>query len=273
MKNNVIHDVVDWIEESILCCRKINIHMIAKKSGYSPRHIHNLFKQEVSVTIGNYIRMRRVTQAALLIKFTKKHIFDIAIDLNFSSQQAFCRTFLSYFKCNPLNYRKRSFINTSELYPPYTRVPYLIKYKEEETVFFLDAEEVRYEDGIIGKYDKKAQNMRHEKVILILNHHSSAYIATDFICLDNTKSTVGVVSHIGFNIMNSTESKLKIEKRKYALINFKGAWGEYEKFKRGLYVNSDLVRADGFDIEVFSKTKSSNENIFIFDVKVFIPIV
>ncbi|WP_097478677.1 helix-turn-helix domain-containing protein [Escherichia coli] len=107
MLPKIIHDLVEWIESCLRSKTPVKINVIAHKSGYSLRHIHTFFRNEVGFTLGKYIRLRRITQAALLIKFTRKSISDISFVLKFNSQQSFNRSFYNHFKCTPLDYRKK----------------------------------------------------------------------------------------------------------------------------------------------------------------------
>ena len=273
MHSKVVKDVVEWIEQCILNNKKINIVIVAHKSGYSLRHIQNIFRKEVSVTLGNYIRLRRITQAALLVKFTRKSIFDIAIDLNYGSQQAFCRTFYAHFHCSPLEYRKRNFLDTSELYPPYPSIQNALFFKEEKGVaIHLNAQQIRYEDTIIGKSDDEIQTLRYNKVMEILEHHQYAYIASDMFYLNTPEVNIGINSYIGFESEISSKESVFIKNNKNTTIFFEGTWPEYRKFSRKLYVNSAFSRVDGYDIERFSLSPAQTKNEVLFNVKMSIPI-
>ncbi|HFZ1748367.1 TPA: helix-turn-helix domain-containing protein [Klebsiella oxytoca] len=272
MRDEVINDITKWIDECIYFSRKINTNIVAHKSGYSLRHIHNIFKNEVGITVGHYIRLRRITCAALLLKFTNKSIFDIAIDMNYGSQQAFCRTFHNTFKCKPLEYRKRKYINTSELYPPYPGKISHLNFGEEERSINLITQEVKYREAIIGNYNKKSQSNIYAKIINLLDHNYLAYIASDFIKLNNPESTVGIISHIGLQINNNSSRTFKIRKKRYASVNFEGSWSEYLTFKRSLYVKSNFTRMDGYDIEIFSLLPCDLGTASNLRVKILVPI-
>ena len=70
----IVLDIVEQIENCIFSNEKIKINMVARKSGYHLRHIHNIFKKEVGVTIDKYIRLRCITRSALLVRFTNRII-------------------------------------------------------------------------------------------------------------------------------------------------------------------------------------------------------
>ena len=273
MQSDIVEDLVEWIECCIYDNKQIKIDMVARKSGYSLRHIHEVFKREVGITIGRYIRLRRMTLAALLIRFTKKSIFDISIDLNFGSQQAFNRTFTKQFKCTPLEYRARDFFNTSELLPPYTAKYTGLTICEETGIdFYLQAQEYQYEDYIIGERNQEIRSMRYDKIMEILSSHEYAYVASDLSYLKKIDSSIGVISFFGFEVTSSKKEAVHISHDKSATVMFTGTWEEYEKLSRWLYVNSNFSRIDGFDIEIFSLQCQPLQGPPIFNVKICMPI-
>lgn len=73
-----INDMIKWIENNLGA--ELDIETIAKKSGYSRFHIQRLFKLHAGLTIAQYIRMRRVTEAAIALRFTDRKIMDIALN-------------------------------------------------------------------------------------------------------------------------------------------------------------------------------------------------
>ncbi|HAT1638385.1 AraC family transcriptional regulator [Raoultella planticola] len=64
----------------------------------------------------------------------QSNYFDISLELNFSSQQSFNRTFTSHFGCAPLQYRSRKFLGISKLYLPYT--PHSVSIPLNRTIHF-----------------------------------------------------------------------------------------------------------------------------------------
>jgi AraC family transcriptional regulator len=75
---------------------------------YSYYHFHRYFQAVMGETIGSYIRSRRLTQAAreLVHSENEKRILDIAISLQFESNEAFTRAFKARYQMTPKQYRK-----------------------------------------------------------------------------------------------------------------------------------------------------------------------
>lgn len=69
---HLIYCLTEWIEKNLHS--DINIDSVAKKSGYSKRHIQYVFKYVTGRSIGEYIRTRRLTKSAILVIFTKRKL-------------------------------------------------------------------------------------------------------------------------------------------------------------------------------------------------------
>ncbi|WP_432276495.1 AraC family transcriptional regulator [Escherichia coli] len=52
----------------------MKVDEVAAISGYSKRYLQKIFEEVVGMTISKYIRKRKLTQGAILIKLTKKFI-------------------------------------------------------------------------------------------------------------------------------------------------------------------------------------------------------
>ncbi len=103
VQRNTILDITDWVNDNI--CESLNVAIVAQRSGYTNWHFQRIFKNAHGVSLGSYIRMRRLMLSARDLHMTNDTILDIAIRYGFSSQQAFTRSFKSIFKITPNAYR------------------------------------------------------------------------------------------------------------------------------------------------------------------------
>ncbi|NPE56299.1 helix-turn-helix domain-containing protein [Dickeya dadantii] len=108
-------DLVGWIENHLESPLMIND--VTAKSGYSKWHLQRIFKKETGVSLGSYIRSRRLSKAAIELKLTSQTIQDVALRYCFDSQQSFTRTFKKQFGMSPGHYRKASGWDFSGLQP------------------------------------------------------------------------------------------------------------------------------------------------------------
>lgn len=98
------HDLIVWIEENL--DKKIILDEVAEKSGYSKWHLQRLFRQETGMKLATYIRERRLSESAILLKMTGAPVIHAAEQFGFTNQQAFTRTFTKYFCLPPARYRQ-----------------------------------------------------------------------------------------------------------------------------------------------------------------------
>lgn len=83
------YDLLTWIENHLHS--PLRIEDISIKSGYSKWHLQRMFNKYFGISLGKYIRNRKITNAALLIKMSQIPIVEICAENGFSSQQTFTR--------------------------------------------------------------------------------------------------------------------------------------------------------------------------------------
>ncbi|MCB9027101.1 MAG: effector binding domain-containing protein [Bdellovibrionaceae bacterium] len=98
-----VQKAVDFIEDNLR--NPLDLLDVAKEAAFSPYHFHRIFSLTVGETIKDYIRKRRLTEAALELRDTERRILDIAIDYQFESQESFGRAFKKMFEETPGKYR------------------------------------------------------------------------------------------------------------------------------------------------------------------------
>lgn len=95
-----------WIEDHL--DRKLNTADIAQVAGCSERHLYSLFYQITGKSLADYIRCRKLTLAAYMLRCSGRQITEIAIMYGFGTLQAFSRAFRCYFGFSPREYRHAS---------------------------------------------------------------------------------------------------------------------------------------------------------------------
>ncbi|XMB86509.1 AraC family transcriptional regulator [Mycoplasmatota bacterium WC44] len=99
-----IQEILDLIEGDLK--NKITLEKIARYIGYSKYHTTRRFKDLTGSTLRKYIQLRRLSDAALDMRDTDERILDIAFKYEFSSQEAFTKSFHDVFGITPGEYRK-----------------------------------------------------------------------------------------------------------------------------------------------------------------------
>lgn len=117
MKKAIIVSVLEQIEKNLE--ERIDIEKLVVITGYSRRSLQDFFKEKCGVSIGKYIRQRKLSRSATLLKLTSQSVTDIAFRMGFDSVQSYSREFKKTFGVNPNNYRKADFWDLRNLRPPY----------------------------------------------------------------------------------------------------------------------------------------------------------
>ncbi|MHC1786529.1 MAG: helix-turn-helix domain-containing protein [Christensenellales bacterium] len=81
---------------------------LAKEAGYSPWHAARMFKEALGKAPFDYVRARRLTEAALRLRDEKLSVIDVALDFVFDSQEGFTRAFSKAFGIPPARYGRET---------------------------------------------------------------------------------------------------------------------------------------------------------------------
>lgn len=97
-KENIINSI-RFIEENLT--NRINSEQIAFHSTYSVYHFSRVFIELTGMSPGEYLRRRRLTQAAKDILFNGREIMQTALEYQFYTQEGFTRAFKDLFGITP----------------------------------------------------------------------------------------------------------------------------------------------------------------------------
>ena len=103
MYSKLVQQIVDTLEENLLA--EWQLEQYANKIGYSKFYVTHQFKQETGVSIGAYLRRRRLAVAAYLLLHSDEPLLHISLTCRFQSQEAFTRAFKSLYQLPPGKYR------------------------------------------------------------------------------------------------------------------------------------------------------------------------
>lgn len=86
---------------------KLILEDIAETANMSAWHFHRVFLASTGTTVGEYIRKRRISEAAKELVFTTKPIKQIAGEYQYESQAAFTRSFTGIYGISPGKLRRQ----------------------------------------------------------------------------------------------------------------------------------------------------------------------
>lgn len=97
------------------CCDYIEMHVedelttenIARTIGYTRYYFSRRFKEEMGVSVTDYIKAARIERAKLLLTSTDLSIQDIADRLHYCSRSYFSTVFLDTVGCTPTKFREK----------------------------------------------------------------------------------------------------------------------------------------------------------------------
>ncbi|HGG6428289.1 TPA: helix-turn-helix domain-containing protein [Salmonella enterica subsp. enterica serovar Kottbus] len=97
-------EIVNWLEKRLRAnpgCREV-----AGRAGYSLRHLQRRFVQGAGLPLVSYIRARRLTRAAVLLRLSHRPVGSIAEEWGYGSHHTFTRAFTRHFGVSPERYRR-----------------------------------------------------------------------------------------------------------------------------------------------------------------------
>lgn len=95
---------IEYIEQNL--DSKIELKELADKVFLSKYYFHRVFHAMVGEPVAEYIRKRRLMEAANELLNTKDKIVDIALKYQFSSQESFTKSFKKLYGIPPSEFRR-----------------------------------------------------------------------------------------------------------------------------------------------------------------------
>ena len=98
---------VDYIYDHIN--ERITVQTLSEYTGLSVSYLSRVFKQNLGISISDYIREKKIEKAQNLLRYSDASLIDIANYLAFSSQSHFIQVFESLVGVSPKKYRDKYF--------------------------------------------------------------------------------------------------------------------------------------------------------------------
>src|SRR5258708_3503060 len=89
-----------WYVESHLN-EDLSLEAIARTTGVSGFHLSRAFAVSTGISLGEYIRARRLSEALRSLAAGAPNILAVAIDAGYGSHEAFTRAFRQHFSITP----------------------------------------------------------------------------------------------------------------------------------------------------------------------------
>lgn len=96
---SIIQNAIDDIEADL--CGDISADSISEKYHISSYYFQKMFSTMCDVTVSEYIRERRLSQAAVTLRHTEVSILDLALMYGFETHEGFTKAFQRFHGCLP----------------------------------------------------------------------------------------------------------------------------------------------------------------------------
>ncbi|ATO48414.1 effector binding domain-containing protein [Brevibacillus laterosporus] len=282
-----IQNSIEFIEKNLQ--EELNITEISSKSCFSAFHFQRIFQAITGFSVQEYIRSRRLSEAAILLKETRKNILEIAFFFQYGSQEAFTRAFVNYFGLTPAKYRKeRTIIKQQQ------KINFLdYKNKTKGNLVMNKPEVVVLNKKLIIGYEYKT-NLNNEKYFEEIPVFYIDFGRNEYYCRISKKispnMSYGISANFDdeghFSFIVGEEVKEINSELENGFVNFEIPEGKYARFKvngttdlvqstrRYIYgtwlLNSKYERRDGPDFEITDVLNSTLPNEM--KMKIYIPI-
>ena len=105
MKGKAIANrILSYIERNLE--KDLTLEEIARKFHYSKFYVERVFKEHTGQPLYQYIKNRRLNEAAKKLVETRQPIVEIALEAGYRSQQAFTQAFHDAYASTPQKYRR-----------------------------------------------------------------------------------------------------------------------------------------------------------------------
>ena len=258
LKEMTVSSIIQFIEDN-LETKLINIDDLVLYSGYSRRYLQMTFKEYVGIPVGKYIRVRRASRAAALLKLSKMTIIEISEKLFYDSQQTFTREFKKIFGYTPRQYRITPFWSfdnilgrrsINDVYPK-PQICYLKGRKVAGKCF--DFRELVIYSGVNSK-------KRWENIYNSLKNNGFVTVSNRIPFHDNDKNILART--VVWKDAEISNCDIQINSGLYAHFSFCGTLDEYVKNMYNIYYNSlplyKLSKREDYDIEIIKKKENNN---------------
>lgn len=259
MKQVIVDAILRWIEEHLE--DDVNIADIVAYSGYSRRYVQDAFKNHVHITLGNYLRARKLCRTAVRLRLSSQSVTTIALQAGFDSTQSYSREFKKNFGVSPRAYRNSECWDLRGLRQPFDshlRVslsPVLVNLVAKK----IYGHEINYQLSL--KTLPVTVNPVHWQTIIrnIRDYKNDIFLLSSFFASRRKQQTLSVKTFIGTTKKYSNNRRMLTEELipagLYARFYFTGGWHDYRDFSRAIYMcvlpKYNLMRRKGIDIENF----------------------
>ncbi|PKR79346.1 AraC family transcriptional regulator [Halalkalibacillus sediminis] len=272
------------MEEHLL--EDISVDDIASASNFSPFHFQRTFALLTGVTVGEYLRRRRLTQATYDLGKTDMKIIEIALKYGFDSPEAFSKAFRRQHGMSPSQARK----NEGKL-KSYNRLVIQVNLKGAEPMNYRIEEKEEFHfigmkrnflmengeppKGIPEFWDEVNESGADEKLWRL---NDGAVKGVLGVCVDQGAGSIdywiGVAHEAEYAENSDTLEKMTVPAAKWAVFEVHGAMpnamvNTWKKIYSEWFPTSEYEYAGGPEFELYTEDDPFSENCYS---EIWIPV-
>lgn len=103
-KQELVIRTLSYLEEHLQ--EPVSLQTVAQRMQYSPYYVHRSFTQLCGMRMHDYVKRRRISEAARCLCETDASVLEIAVSYGYESSQAFSKAFKQLYKMTCTQFRK-----------------------------------------------------------------------------------------------------------------------------------------------------------------------
>lgn len=220
----IVSEILAWIEGNLNS--NLSIADVADKAGYSSWHLQRVFKFHTGLSLGRYMRLRRISETMKALKFTSKSISDIADEFQFECISSYTRCFKEVSGMSPSQYRNGELMLVRSFLLP-IQIMSLSKIDEPKII----KNEVKVINGMHASYnsgmDITADKYQQFSLDCIDKYQEKFVKAPRIsaVCVDRDENKEAIVIHklLGHEVSEGTsDTPIFLSSGVYAQFRYKG---------------------------------------------------
>ncbi len=106
MINPIVNNAVIYIDNNL--SEDLSLDRVAGILNVSPSYLSSLFTENLKNNFSNFVNIRRIKKAKLLLETTDLSLLEIALESGFNSQSYFCYVFKKVERVTPTHFKRQN---------------------------------------------------------------------------------------------------------------------------------------------------------------------
>lgn len=275
-----LQQAIDFMEEHL--SEDISIEQIAKEVNFSPFHFQRTFSILTDISIGEYLRRRRLTLAAHELQRTEAKVIDVALKYGYDTPEAFTKAFRRQHGITPSEARTYSGKLTS-----YNRLVIQVNLKGAEPMNVKIVKKEAFQIVGMNRQLSLENGENHKQIPIMWENANKDGTSNELfqlqngpkgvlgVCVDNNDKTIDYwIASAHEGEVPSHFSKMTIPASTWAIFEVHGAMPDamtkaWKQIFSEWFPSSGYEHAGTPELEVYSEDDPANPNLYS---EIWIPV-